>query len=130
MIETKRESQLHKKIGKAVIDYFGSQRWRVTAAAYEGYDEPPKVGRHEPDVIAVNTGRVIVYGEAKTGDGDIGTQHSREQYHDFSSRVMKGSGAPCPLYLCLPTTHKPELQRVLAEEGLARKSNIHILVYS
>jgi len=129
MIETKRESQRHETVVKAVMDYFGRQAWRVTAAAYEGYDEPSKVGRHEPDVIAVDTRGVVVYGEAKTGDGDIGTQHSREQYHDFSSRVMTDSGTTCPLYLCVVSGHEPELRRVLSAEGLSGKSNIHILVY-
>jgi hypothetical protein len=72
---------------------------------------------------------VVVYGEAKTGDGDIGTQHSREQYHDFSGRVMTATRIACPLYICVPKDHEQELQRVLVEEGLGQKSNIHVLTY-
>jgi len=129
MLQMKAETEVHKKIVGAVIAYFKEQGWRITAAACPGYTEPGKVERHEPDVIARDGRGVTVYGEAKTGEGDIGARHSREQYHDFSKWFMKGSGMPCPLYICVPGRHRPELERVLREEGLAGKPNIHVLVY-
>ena len=127
MFTLKTESGVHERIVRALVGYFLGQGWAVTAAACNGYPEPPKVGRHEPDAIARDSRQVVVFGEAKTGNGDIGTQHSREQYHDFSGRVMSGSGTPCPLHLCVPRAYKEELERVLAEEGLGAKSNIHVL---
>jgi len=129
MFTGKTGTESHERVTQALVRYFEGQGWTVTEAACEGYPQPQRVGRHEPDVVASNAQRVIVFGEAKTGNGDIGTQHSREQYHDFSSRVMTGTTTPCPLYLCVPTAYKPEMERVLAEEGLARKENIHILAY-
>ncbi len=129
MLETKAETQLHKSIVRALIEYFTGQRWTVTAAASSDFPEPETVGRHEPDVVAKDGGQIIVYGEAKTGEGDIGTQHSREQYRDFSSRMMTDSGVSCPFYICVPRNQETHLRGVFAEEGLGSKSNVTVLVY-
>lgn len=127
MATTNTATQLHQRIVVALVRYFEQQGWKVTAAACQGYPDPQKVGRHEPDVVACDSRRVVVYEEAKTGNGDLDTQHSREQYHDFSSRHMRNTGTPCPFYLCVPARHKPDLERVLTEEGLIHKTNIHIV---
>jgi len=126
MVTANTATQLHQRIVVALVRYFEQQGWKVTAAACQGYPDPQKVGRHEPDAVARDKRRVILYGEAKTGNGDLDTQHSREQYHDFSSRCMREAGISCPFYICVPARHKTHLQRVLTEEGLIHKTNIHI----
>lgn len=124
----KNESQLHKNIVTALIKYFQKQGMTITAAASDGYPEPEKVGRHEPDIIAKTVQGVIAYGEAKTGEGDIGSQHSREQYYDFSNMQMTDSKIPCPLYICVPKEYESELRGVLIEEGLGYKINQNIFI--
>jgi hypothetical protein len=123
----KRPSSGHDRIVEAMVSYFLGQGWRVSAASCQGYPEPPAVGRHEPDALGSDGRGVVFYGEAKTGDGDIGSQHSREQYHDFSTREMQGTGTPCLLYVCVPKGAVNVLRAVLAEEGLSAKRNVVVL---
>lgn len=128
MYSTKRESLLHKRIVAGLIDYYTKKGWTIEAAAYEGYDEPYKVGRHEPDVIARKDG-VLSFGEAKSGEGDINTEHSREQYIDFSNREMSDSKLPCPFYATVPENSYEEIKNVFIELGIYSKPSVTILTY-
>ena len=129
MGQRRGETELHRRLVRALIRYFEDQGWDVLSAASEDYPEPPAIGRHEPDVVGRRPDGVLVYGEAKTGEGDLDTDHSREQYVDFSQRVMKRSGVPCPFYICIPKDQVERLRRVLGELGVLSRGNVHILTY-
>lgn len=129
MSATATKTVTHDGIVVGLVGYCKGKGWVVDTAALPGYTEPPKIGRHEPDMTGRNQGGVVIIGEAKTGEGDLGTAHSREQYQDFSSREMVKTKTPCPFYVCVPKEHKAELERVLAEEGVLNKPNVEVLVY-
>lgn len=128
MAEFKAESQIHKLLVTALVGYFVQNGWKILAAACDGYPEPWAEGRHEPDCIARKDG-ILGFGEAKTGGGDLNTQHSREQYLDFSRMVMKDTGKPCPFFACVPRAHYEELEKIFVDLGISRKPNVQILTY-
>lgn len=77
---------------------------------------PPRVDRHEPDIVARDktSGRLII-GEAKQGD-DLFTDHSQEQLHDFSRHVEE-SGEQAVMVLGVPTGWRGEAERAVLEAG-------------
>jgi hypothetical protein len=96
------ETQLHKTEVKSLLDYMRGEGVKLThAVGPSGLPDPPTVKRHEPDARGVKDG-VIWYGEAKTGEGDLDTEHALEQYYDFSHRVMKKTNKPCRFILSVP----------------------------
>lgn len=96
------ETAQHKHEVARLVDWLKRQGVQVTHAVGEfALPDPPAHGRHEPDAIGTRNG-VIWIGEAKTGRGDLDTEHTREQFFDFSRREMKGGGSPCPFILCVP----------------------------
>ena len=125
---TKAESLTHKRIVTSLIEYLKKNSWNIVAAASEGYTEPYKVGRHEPDVIAEKDG-IRSFGEAKSGEADINTEHSREQYVDFSNMVMKNTNIPCPFYAAVPENCYSDIKDVFSHLGILNKNHVEILTY-
>ena len=125
----KGETPLHRSIVSALIRHFQGQGFEIVAAAASGYAEPAAHGRHEPDVVGRRKDGVLVLGEAKTGEGDLNTEHSREQYQDFANRVMTTSHVPCPFYLCVPRAEEGTAKAILRELGVLGKTHVTVLVY-
>lgn len=96
------ETPQHKQEVKRLVEWMAGQGVHVTHAVGDfSLPDPPAHGRHEPDAVGKKDG-VVWIGEAKTGNGDLGTQHTYEQLHDFSRMQMTRGGAPCPFILCVP----------------------------
>lgn len=110
----KVESQQHKRLVKGLIDALEGHGMTILEAAYPGYDEPSKRGRHEPDIFAKDTSALLHIGEAKTPD-DLASDHSKEQYEDFSDRVMKSDGRVVPFHIHVPANARGDLIVVLEE---------------
>lgn len=85
-----------------------------------------KIGDGEnkrPDIQAHDDREdVFVRGEAKTGDGDLETQHTRTQFRLFAN--LQNHGKPSLLYVIVPSSKIEALEKVLAEDGLLGKSNV------
>jgi hypothetical protein len=121
-------SDEHQRLVKALMDLFEKDGLKIVEAAYEGYSEPIKQGRHEPDILARNSDGLLVVGEAKRCD-DLNSARSREQFHDFSNRVMpkgKLEGTTVPFHVITPKKCKAEIWEVLRELGLSDKKNIRV----
>ena len=111
------ETPEHKHEVKRLVKWMGSQGVDVTHAVGDfSLPDPPAHGRHEPDAVGTMNG-VVWIGEAKTGNGDLGTQHTYEQLHDFSRMQMTGGGAPCPFILCVPKAAAPTAHAALQTAG-------------
>ena len=94
--------------------------------------EPFAIGRHKPDIIAKDPSGVLVIGEAKTG-ADLDKQRSREQFVDFSSRIMSEGilkGREIPLHIIIPESYSARLRQVLASLGLASKIGNRITIWT
>ena len=120
-------SNEHQKLVKALIDTFVQNKLQILQAAYEGYKEPDKVGRHAPDIRAYKPDEeLIVIGEAKICE-DLASERSKEQFRDFSSTQMKtgkSEGKVVPFHIITPKVCKDELNLVLKQLGLSDKPNI------
>src|ERR1051325_222782 len=79
---------------------------------------PLEFGGVRPDVygIAPKTGKCAL-GEAKT-EWDIETAHTRKQLKAFGHLKNPDGATMCRLYLAVPRSAAPALDRVLADTGL------------
>ncbi|HTY39388.1 MAG TPA: hypothetical protein VMH23_19885 [Bacteroidota bacterium] len=67
-----------------------------------------------PDIYAFDetTGCHII-GEAKTGNGDLETEHALTQYNVFLDQFDKHSGAPAILFVIVPPSVIPEFNSLI-----------------
>lgn len=67
-----------------------------------------------PDVYAFDPkqGRAII-GEAKTGNGDLETEHALTQYNVFLDQIDRSSGRQALLYIILPPAVIPEFNTLI-----------------
>jgi hypothetical protein len=73
---------LHDTMISTLATNLASQGYRIYADI-TGFEQPPKVGRHIPDIYAFKlNSRIIV--EVETSE-TIGINHTKEQYTDFSN---------------------------------------------
>lgn len=124
----KAASEEHQELVKALIKALKGERFTITHAADMSpqYPEPSKVGRHEPDIRAINDQGLVAYGEAKTCE-DLGNERTKEQFEDFSNRVMtsgKSKGKDVPLHIIIPKQCEDELWTLLKDLGLSSKPDI------
>jgi hypothetical protein len=87
----------------------------VTHAVATGtLPDPPKIGRHEPDVLATGFAGTPVIGEAKTGP-DLFEERSLEQFDDFTHHEVGGEVAA--LVLIVPEGFKEDAEAALKKAG-------------
>ena len=94
-------SEEHQEIVKGLINHFESKGLTIICAAYEGYDECKKEGKHEPDVVAKDSSGLHYIGEAETCDS-LDDPDTEEQFNDFSHRKMTKSEKSVPFYIGIP----------------------------
>jgi len=123
----KGESKKHQDLVQELVDKFESKYgYRIDAADLEDWEEKPKAVENEsevgdgedkqPDIDAFDEEEErFIRGEAKTGDGDINTQHSITQYRLFSNRHNTKNGKSSFLYIIIPSEKKQELNDVIIE---------------
>lgn len=86
------------------------------AGGWNDLGNPPTLAGVRPDAWGFD-GERVAFAEAKTAR-DIDTAHTRVQLLIFSRTRMKDTAAACRLYLAIPRSAAPLLDRVLAELGL------------
>lgn len=120
------ETAEHKHEVARLVGWLQAQGVRVTHAVGNfTLPDPPAHGRHEPDAVGTKNG-IIWIGEAKTGNGDLNTQHTHQQLFDFSRREMKGGGSQCPFILCVPKGAAGEAHAALRAAG-AKLANTTVI---
>jgi len=122
-------SDLHQKLVKALIKKFVIDGLEIVKAADEGYEEPYKMGRHKPDVIAKDSKKEILsIGEAKIC-ADLTSDRTKEQFEDFSSGQMeegKSKGATISFHVVVPKSCEDDVWLVLRKLGLSDKTHIKV----
>lgn len=83
---------------------------------------PPTLGGVRPDAWGYDGARVAI-AEAKTA-ADIDTEHTRVQFRAFARLRNRATGVACRLYLAIPRSAAPALDRVLAELRLVGAKEI------
>lgn len=131
----KSESQLHINLVKEMVEWFKDTKgYTIKAADLEEYDKPEvventnKIGDREdkmPDVDAFdNVQKVYVRGEAKVGNGDLESLHTKTQIMLFSDRHNKENGKASLLYVIVPKAQRGNLDKLLLELGLKGRANV------
>jgi hypothetical protein len=127
------ESPEHKRIVKGLIDYLDEKGFKTKCAAYEGYNQCTPIDERIPDVMGQNAQELLAIAEAKTCD-DLASDRERtnDQLKTFSSHEMasgNSKGQAVPFFVAVPKECNGELQKILKELGLDKKSNITTLQF-
>ena len=124
-------SDEHQTMVKAAIDYFTSKGFQILHADYTGYSECPAIGRHAPDVIALDSRTGIHYvSEIETCES-LHDDDTKEQFEDFSTHATEnGRGRLIQFHPLVPSSCYDELIQVLRELGVYPRDNVHPLKYN
>lgn len=110
------ETELHSDLVAVLLSEIASGVAAVThAAGRSDFADPPKVGRHEPDLYLLTGDGLLVIGEAKIGP-DLTEDRAHEQIEDFSKAVGP-NGAKATFWLCVPTDYKEAAWEAIDRHG-------------
>ncbi len=125
-------SQEHQNLVDALVKAFIAEGFSIETADSGTYARPPAIGRHEPDIVARAGNGLIIIGEAKTAD-DFYSENSKEQFIDFSSRVMSSGvlqGQPVLFHIIVKKDAAADLRSVLQSLGLGNKIGSVITIWT
>ena len=125
-------SQEHQNLVDALVKAFIAEGFTIETADSGSYSRPSAIGRHEPDIVAKNRNGLIIIGEAKTAD-DFSSETSKEQFVDFSSRVMSSGvlqGQSVPFHIIVKKDAAADLRSVLQSLGLSDKIGSTITIWT
>lgn len=132
----KPESDLHKGLVNDLLGWLkNSKGYTINGADLEAYSSKPgtventnSVGDGEnkqPDIDAYDSAnQVYIRGEAKTGDGDLDSEHSITQFQLFAGMFNKNNNKSSLLYIIVPSSKMEKLKNILAEIDLLKKNNV------
>lgn len=111
------ESDLHRTLVSVLVSEIAKSHADVSHAVSTGtLSDPPTIGRHEPDVLAVGLSDTPIIGEAKTGP-DLFEERSLEQFQDFTHHEVDGETAA--LVVIVPKGFEEDAWKALKQAGAA-----------
>ncbi|MCU0452224.1 MAG: hypothetical protein MUE68_01055 [Bacteroidetes bacterium] len=120
---TPADQQTHATLIEELVGVLAHEGFTVSAAdGVAGYAAPYELsndgyGDQEdkaPDVYAYDPARkCYIIGEAKTGNGDLESNHALTQWNVFLDQSNSRSGAPSVLYVILPSSKVPLFQGLI-----------------
>ncbi|HUK26847.1 MAG TPA: hypothetical protein VLV31_00370 [Candidatus Acidoferrales bacterium] len=116
----------HQNLIMDLIDRFEDGGLKIVKAAFVGFDAPYKIGRHAPDIIAMNNEGLLVIGEAKCCN-ELDSQETMERFQDFSNFTAtpkEGKSEPAIFHIIVPSSCEVKLGQVLSRLGLTDRMNI------
>ncbi len=125
-------SQEHQNLVDALVKAFIGAGFEIVTADSGSYSRPSAIGRHEPDIVARDRNGLIIIGEAKTAD-DFYSETSKEQFIDFSSRIMSSGalqGQSVPFHIVVKKEAEGDLRSVLQSLGLTNKIGNVITIWT
>src|SRR3989338_2104222 len=112
-------SPQHQKLISALVGHFRTTLvFTILSAALTNFTAPTKQGRHEPDIISRDVNGVLQIAEAKANYDDIFSDTAKEQFIDFSNRVMSNTNTPVPFHIIVYKEDEPNLINRLNQLGL------------
>lgn len=115
--------ELHQALVAELLKIFLDRGYKILGAdGVSGYSPPrplPNDGYGDqqpksPDIHAYDQqGERFVIGEAKTGEGDLETEHSLTQYNVYLDQFDKKTGKQALVYIIVPATTLPEFNTLL-----------------
>ena len=127
-----QQRQSHDSLIKRLIDHFQEKGLEVVLAKYEGYKKPFVIKRHAPDIMAKDPTNGLIYiGLVKLGTS-LEDQITKEQFQDFSKRLMKSSDSEkikVPLVIAVPHQCQSKVKEVFNRNDIPLKDNIQIMEF-
>ncbi len=112
-------SPQHQKLVAALADYFRTKLgFTILSAVLPNFTAPVAHGRHEPDIVARDSGGVLHIAKAKASYEDIFSEIAKEQFIDFSNRIMTGTNTIVPFHIVVYKEDEPNLLTRLNQLGL------------
>lgn len=122
-VRSPEDTEKHQSLIDELIEIFEQEGFSITEAEgqqafvrphelhNDGYgDQQDKA----PDIYAYNAkNKQYILGEAKTGSGDLETDHSLTQYNVFLDQEDKRTGKKAKLYLIVPSMKVPEFNTLI-----------------
>lgn len=123
-------SDEHQQLVAALIKHFRDNLgYEILGAEYPGFTSPAAHGRHAPDIVAKDKNGVLHLAEAKLID-DFSSERTKEQFIDFSNRIMKGTNIPVIFDVITYKQHEPNLIAKLNELGLGNRISSRIKIWT
>lgn len=120
--------KLHQLMVIALVRKFNEDGLTIKGASYfRDLELPPKIGRHNPDVLAESPDGTYHIGEAKLEE-NLNTQKTFEQFTDFLN-TKSPSNKPTQLHIIVLSETEKKLRDLLSQWGLENNPNIHIWTY-
>lgn len=124
-------SPQHQKLVAALVDHFRNKfGLTVLSAALPNFTAPVAHGRHEPDIVARDSNGVLHIAEAKANYDDIFSEAAKEQFIDFSNRIMTGTNTIVPFHIVVYKEDEPNLLTRLNQLGLGTLVGNRIKVWT
>ena len=112
------ESEEHKTIVKALMNYLNGQGYQTVGVACDGYPRCEPIDGKVPDFVGKSAQGLWCIGEAKTCEDMINDrQRTDEQFKAFASRNAT-------FYPCAPKSCIDQLYKILRDLGLYGKTNV------
>jgi hypothetical protein len=119
----REDSEKHLDLIQELIDIFLQRHFTILGAvpglgypravrlSNDGYgDQEDK----EPDIYAYDEGRArYIIGEAKTGEGDLETEHALTQYNVYLDQVHARNQERAEVYIIVPEKSVPEFSSLI-----------------
>lgn len=113
--QTAAEGGVHRTLVQSLASTLARASGAITHADGVGtLPEPPRVGRHRPDLVGRDVAGHDFLGEAKLGP-DLYDTHSQEQLADFSTYAPDGER--CHFHLVVPAGWRDEAERAITAAG-------------
>jgi hypothetical protein len=130
LTQNNAENPEHKRLVKALVEYFSRNGYRVNCAACDGYSPCPEIEGCVPDVVGETYKGLVAIGEAKTSD-DLENERTDDQFRKFSRQKMsQGSlmaGMSVPFFLGTTRCDERYVVDALKRLGLYERTNIRII---
>ena len=125
-----KQRQTHDSLTKGLIDYLQSNGLEVALANFPGYKKPSVIKRHSPDVMAKDPSTGLIYIGMVKQCTSLEEQITKEEFEDFSNRLMKGAGEEkvrVPLIIAVPETCQSKVKEVFRQLEIPWKENITVI---
>lgn len=122
-MHVRNDADFHQRLVEELVEILKEKGFRILGAdnvagcppsrplPNDGYgDQEAK----SPDVIAFDQkNRCFIIGEAKTGEGDLETDHALTQYNVFLDQFDARQGTRATFYMILPASKVPEFNSLI-----------------
>lgn len=120
----------HQKLVLALMKHFQDKLdFTILGVDYGDFPKPSKHGRHAPDIVAKDKSGILYLAEAKVGD-DLYSDNTREEFENFSNRVMTGTNVPVPFHIIVYKKDHDLLLSRLRDLGLSYKVGNRIKIWT